>query len=448
MDFMFVKKLKILAFVTMFCSCIAAMAQEYEIPIAEDCFFKKAITEDGEKAVITIDGVPAFEIPTRSTSETAKVFLILRHFRKEALKVMGVKWFKAIILSSPSAESEQFPITTYYDSKNAFQFAPDELSFFKSKNGSMIESLIGVNVIGMSVDELFPIFGEGVRITTGSGFKYMHNLKDIQYGASDERVYFYTENDVVTEMSYEKEFSTNIASGLKSFWGYTPVSEGWCTKGECSYNNVKIRESIPNGAVVGKINVDDGADMAEVMVLKTATIGQRYNWVKIITKSGLSGWVYGKFVRPGIVGTSFEQCLNNSIEYCKWFAANPSNKPIFIDEFTGIDGVNYRRKIFNTCQIDYILDDNGGENFSSIEYYDVGSDFSDHFCGLGVGSSLEAAKNFSDDMKKADAVPFDNYQEFRHNSSLSWITVDQKHRISVETVDGIVTKIIIKVLYL
>ena len=439
---MIIDKLRFVALAVAFSVSIPVVAQE--ITITDNCVFTKAVIDDQEKSILAVDGVPAFEIATRSSSEMAKVFLLLKQFNKEALRVMGIKWFKATILSSPSNNQEQFAITTYYDSQSAFQFAPEELTYFRSKNGVMIESLIGINLIGMDTSDLFEIFGEGVRIPTGSGFRYMHNLKDIQYGQSDEKVYFYTENDVVTEIAYEKEQNIHIASGLKSFWGYTPVSDGWCTKAECSYNNVKIREKIPDGEVVGRISVDDGADMAEVMVLEMATIGQRYNWVRIVNKAGLTGWVYGKFVRPGIVGTSYEQCLNNSIEYCKWFAENPNKSALSVEEYTAIDGFNYRTKHYDSCQINYLLDDEGNEVFSSIEYNDVGNGLTDRFCGLYVGADLDAVKNFSDDMKKADAVPFDRYQEIRDFSTLSWVTVDQKHRITIETANGIVSKIIVK----
>lgn len=436
-------KLKSLAAAALMSVCIPAFAQENEAVIADNIVYSRAFVKGQERNVVFVDESPCYEIMTRSTAEAAKLFFLFRNISEDTMKVMGVKWFKATLLSSPMSGHEQFNIQTYYDSSNAFQFAPDYLSFFKSRNKAMVQSVTGVDLIGMSTSELLSIFGDGVRTTTGKGCRFMHNMCDLYSDAGDERIYFYVEDDVVTEVAYEHEPAVPIASGLKSFWGYTPVPEGWCTKGECSYSNVKIRESIPDGEVVGKISVDDGADMAEVMVLKTATLGHKYNWVKIVTKTGVTGWVYGKFVRPGVIGTSFERCLNNSIEYCKWFAENPNNIPNSV--VPGKNMYDVTTKYFDTCKIDYTTDESGMESFYAIEYTAPGNKFSDKFCGLGIGDDVMAAQSFAYDMEKADAVPFENYHEFQNNSVRSWITVDRKYQITVETADGVVSRISIRV---
>ncbi len=436
-------KLKTLAVAALISACFPAFAQDDEAVIADNIVYSRAFVKGQERNVVFVDDVPCYEIMTRSTSEAAKLFFLFRNFSESTMKVMGVKWFKAILLSSPMGSQEQFNIKTYYDSSNAFQFSPDRLTFFKSKNKAMVESVTGIDLIGMNISDVIDIFGDGVRTTAGNGSRYMHNMCDLNSSADDERIYFYTEDDIVTEVAYEYEPSEHIASGLKSFWGYTPVPEGWCTKGECSYNNVKIRESIPDGEVVGKINVDDGADMAEVMVLKTATLGHKYNWVKVVTKTGVTGWVYGKFVRPGVIGTSFERCLNDSIEYCKWFAENPNNVPNSV--VAGKNIYDITTKYFDTCKIEYTIDDAGREAFYSIEYTAPGNRFSDRFCGLGIGDDIFAAKNFAYYMEEADAVPFENYHEFQDNSVRSWITVDRKYQITVETADGVVSRITVRV---
>lgn len=433
--------LKTFAVAALLSASVPAFATD--VAIGDNIVYSKAIVKDQERNVVYVDRIPMYEVMTRSTAEAAKLFFSLKEFREDTLQVMGVKCFKATLLSTPVYGQEQFCINTYYDSSDAFQFALNSLNYFKSKNRAMVMSVTGVDLIGMNTSDLISRFGEGVKTDAGKGCRYMHNLHDLNSNATNERIYFYVEDDVVTEVAYEKEQTDHIASGMKSFWGYTPVPEGWCTKGECSYNNVKIRESIPDGAVVGKISVADGADLAEVMVLKTATLGQKYNWVKIITKSGITGWVYGKFVRPGVIGTSYEHCLNNSIEYCKWFAESTNNVPVSVSEGRGIYAG--RTKVFNTCKIDYTIDEAGREAFYAIEYTEPGNRFSDKFCGLGIGDDVFAARAFAADMLRADAVPFENYQEFQDNSVRSWITVDKKYQITVETSEGLVSRISVRV---
>ena len=417
---------------------------QYEEPVrlGEDCILSQMVLDDQEKLIVSINDTPSYEVVTRTYADTVKLFFIMRNFNEDTLKIFGIKWFNANLLSSPSEEHEKFIIKTYYDSDSAFQFAP-ALSFFRSKNKELVKSVIGVDLIGMTQEEMLQQFGEGTRTPTGKGYRYMHSMKDIVHNATDERFYFYTEDAVITEVAYEKHDAKELSVAMKSFWGYRPVPEGWLTKGECTSSNIKVLESVPDGEVLGHIGGPGKEN--EVMVLEIATTGGKFNWVKIVTKSGLTGWVYGKFIRPGLFGTSFEQTLNNSIEYCEWIAENLKVPNSIIENYDQNGRVASVTKVYNGYKVEYILPGAGEEEkFFSIEFTNRGVGHENRFCGIGIGDDIDAANDFAQNMLKADAVPYDRGQEFYQNSMLKWVTVDQKAEIIVGTCDGYVSCIIIR----
>ena len=410
--------------------------------ITDNTVLAQTVINDQEKLVVKINDVPYYEVVTRSYADTVKLFWIFRDFDEKTLKMMGIKWFKARLISDPSVEPEQFYINTYYDSDSAIQFAP-RLSFFRSKNREFVKSVTGVDLLGMSSNDMLAQFGEGIRTPAGKGYRYMHSVKDISGCGTDERLYFYTEDAVVTEIAYEKHEPIPYSQAMMSFWGYRPVSEGWLTKGECTGKNVKVYDSVPNGEVIGKIG-GPGLE-TEVMVLEIATTGEKFNWVKIVTRNGLTGWVYGKYIRPGLFGTSFEQTLNNSIEYCEWLAGTLRN-PNSVVENTDQNGrLASITKVYDNHKVEYLIPGAGSEEvFFSIEYTNPGVGHMNRFCGIGIGDDIEAANAFAANMQKADAVPYERGQEFFHNSMLKWVTVDQKAEIIVGTTDGYVSCIIIR----
>ena len=422
----------------------APVFSQYEEPISlgENCTLLQTVIDDQEKIVVCFDDVPSYEVVTRTFPDTVKLFFFLKDFNENTLKIFGIKWFKANLISSPSDEHSKFFIHTYYDSDSAFQFAPD-LSYFRSRNKELVKSVIGVDLIGMSQEDMLDLFGEGTRTPAGRGYRYMHSIKDILHNSSDERFYFYTEDAKITEIAYEKHNTEEQSVAMKSFWGYRPVPEGWLTKGECTAANIKVMDSIPDGNVIGTIG---GAGKEnEVMVLEIATTGDKFNWVKIVTKSGLTGWVYGKYIRPGIFGTSFEQTLNNSIEYCEWLAS-ALKSPKSVEENYDQNGIAASiTKVYNGYNVEYILPGGGNEEqFFSIEFTNQGIGHNNRFCGIGIGDDVDAANEFANNMLKADAVPYERGQEFYQNSMLKWITVDQKAEIIVGTSDGFVSCIIVR----
>lgn len=415
---------------------------ESDVRIGEDCYLSKAVIEEQEKVVVKQGGTPCYEVTTRSSSEVVKLFFVLKNIREDTLKMAGIKWFKATMLSAPSEEHEQFNVETYYDSNSAFQFAPN-LTFFKSKNKELVSSITGIDLIGMPIDEVVSMFGEGVMTPAGNGSRYMHNIKDIVAYASDEKIYFYASGNRVTEIAYECEHDMHISAAMKSFWGYQPVNDGWFTKGECTGTDVNVRAFAPDGEILGKISSD--SNDAEVMVLETATTGEEFNWVKIVTKSGLTGWVYGKYVRPGLFGTSFEQTLNNSIEYCEWLSSFLQS-PSHVEEDKNADGtINGFTKVYEGHTVKTVMVGlyKDIEEFDSIEYTDVGYSHNNRFCGLGVGDNIEAANIFAGNLLLADAVPFEKGQKFSEDCVLHWRTVGQDAEITVEMRQGMVSRIIV-----
>ena len=410
--------------------------------ITDNTLLVQAVEDGQEKLIVKIDDVPYYEVMTRSYADTVKLFWIFRNFDEKTLRMMGIKWFKARLISDPDVDPDQFYINTYYDSDSAIQFAP-KLSYFRSKNREFVKSVTNVDLLGMSANDMFAQFGEGIRTPAGKGYRYMHSIKDISGNGTNERFYFYTEDAVVTEVAYERHDAAPYSSAMMSFWGYQSVPEGWLTKGECTGKNVKVYDSVPNGEVIGKFG-GPGQDN-EVMVLEIATTGDKFNWVKIVAKNGLTGWVYGKYIRPGLIGTSYEQTLNNSIEYCEWLAGTLGS-PNSITENTDQNG---RRasvtKVYDNHKVEYMLPGAGSEEvFFSIEYTAPGEGHKNRFCGIGIGDDIDAANAFAANMQKADAVPYERGQEFFHNSMLKWVTVDQKAEIIVGTTDGYVSCIIIR----
>ena len=410
--------------------------------ITDNTLLTQSVIDDQEKLVVKVNDVPYYEVVTRSYADSVKLFWIFRDFEEQTLKMMGIKWFKARLISDPSLESDRFYINTYYDSDSAIQFAP-RLSFFRSKNREFVKSVTGVDLLGMSSNDMLAQFGEGVRTPAGKGYRYMHSIKDISGNGTDERLYFYTEEAVVTEIAYERHEPIPYSHAMMSFWGYRPVPEGWLTKGECTGKKVKVFDSVPDGEVIGHIG-GPGLEN-EVMVLEIATTGDKFNWVKIVTKNGLTGWVYGKYIRPGLLGTSFEQTLNNSIEYCEWLAGTLRN-PISVEENTDQNGkLASITKVYKNHKVEYLVPGAGSEEvFYSIEYTNPGVGHINRFCGIGIGDDIDAANAFAANMQKADAVPYERGQEFFQNSMLKWVTVDQKAEIIVGTTDGYVSCIIIR----
>ena len=295
----------------------------------------------------------------------------------------------------------------------------------------------------MAQSDMLQYFGEGVRTPAGQGYRFMHSLKDIVNNDTDERFYFYTENAEVTEVAYEVHSVNEHSVAMKSFWGYRPVPEGWLTKGECTSVNVKVYDSVSDGKVIGKIG-GKGLEN-EVMILELATTGIKFNWVKIVTKSGLTGWVYSKFVRPGVYGTSFEQTLNNSLEYCEWLAGTLGT-PNYIEENSDQYGKPASiTKTYNDYKVEYILPGSGNQgSFYSLEFISAGTDHNKRFCGIGIGDDLEAANDFARNLLNADAVPYEKGQEFYQDSLLKWVTVDRKYEIIVGTSEGYVSCIIVR----
>ncbi len=410
--------------------------------ITENTYLVHSVIDDQEKLVVKINDVPYYEVVTRSYADSVRLFWIFRNFDENTLKMMGIKWFKARLISDPSVEPDQFYIDTYYDSDSAIQFAPG-LSFFRSRNKEFVKSVTGVDLLGMSLSDLLAQFGEGVRTPAGKGYRYMHSIKDISGNGTDERLYFYTEDAVVTEIAYEKHEAIPYSPAMMSFWGYRPVSEGWMTKGECTGKKVKVLDSVPDGEVVGYIG-GPGLEN-EVMVLEIATTGDKFNWVKVVTKNGLTGWVYGKYIRPGLLGTSFEQTLNNSIEYCEWLAGTLGTPDSIIENTDQNGKLASITKVYNNHKVEYLMPGAGSEEvFFSIEYTNPGVGHKNRFCGIGIGDDIEAANAFAANMQKADAVPYERGQEFFQNSMLKWVTVDQKAEIIVGTLDGYVSCIIIR----
>ncbi len=438
-----IKKLSLAVLVALLISETPIFAQ-YEEPVrlGEGLMLTKKVLDDQEKLLVTINDVPSYEVLTRTYADSVKLFFFLRDFNESTLKMFGIKWFKATLLSSPSEDHGKVYIQTYYDSDSAFQFAPN-LTFFRSKNKELVKSVIGVDLIGMSQEELYEYFGEGVRTPAGRGYRYMHSLKDISTNSTIEKLFFYTEDAKVTEIAYERHDSEEVSVAMKSFWGYRSVPEGWLTKGECTAHNVKVMDSVPDGEVIGKIGGPNREN--EVMVLELATTGDKFNWVKIVTKSGLTGWVYSKFIRPGVYGTSFEQTLNNSIEYCEWLAETLGTPNSIIENTDQNGNVASVTKIYDSHKVEYILPDSGkSERFYSIEFTSLGVGHKNRFCGIGIGDDVEAANDFAANMLKADAVPYEREQEFYQNSMLKWVTVDKKAEIIVGTSDGYVSCIIIR----
>ena len=417
---------------------------QYEEPVrlGEGLMLTQKVIDDQEKLVVTINDVHSYEVLTRTYADTVKLFFFLRDFDENTLKMYGIKWFMATLLSLPSEERDKIYIQTYYDSDSAFQFAP-HLTFFRSRNKELVKSVIGVDLIGMSQDELFTYFGEGVRTPAGRGYRFMHSLKDIANNLMTEKFFFYTEDAVVTEVAYERHDVEEPSVAMKSFWGYRPVPEGWLTKGECTAENISVKISVPNGEVIGKIGGPDKEN--EVMVLELATTGGRFNWVKIVTKSGLTGWVYSKFIRPGVFGTSFEQTLNNSIEYCEWLAGTLGTPDSIIENTDQNGRTASVTKVYDGYKVEYILPGYGeSEKFYSIEFTNPGKGHQNRFCGIGIGDDIDAANDFAANMLKADAVPYERDQEFYQNSMLKWATVDKKAEIIVGTSDGYVSCIIVR----
>ena len=440
------KKLTLAVLVALLFSGAPAFSQ-YEEPVklGEGIMLTQKVIDDQDKLIVTIDDVPTYEVLTRTYADTVKLFFFLRDFSESTLKMYGIKWFKATLLSSPTEEHKKINIQNYYDSESAFQFAPN-LTFFRSKNKELVKSVIGVDLIGMSQDELFTYFGEGVRTPAGRGYRYMHSLKDISTNSTTEKFFFYTEDAIVTEVAYERHDSEEPSVAMKSFWGYRPVPEGWLTKGECTAENISVKVSVPNGATIGKIGGPDREN--EVMVLELATNGDRFNWVKIVTRSGLTGWVYSKYIRPGVYGTSFEQTLNNSIEYCEWLAETLGTPNSIIENTDQNDKVASVTKVYDGYKVEYILPGYGEtEKFYSIEFTNPGKGHQNRFCGIGIGDDVDAANDFAANMLKADAVPYERDQEFYQNSMLKWATVDKKAEIIVGTSDGYVSCIIVRKLF-
>lgn len=410
--------------------------------ITENTLLVHSVIDDQEKLVVKINDIPYYEVVTRSHADSVRLFWIFRNFDEKTLKMMGIKWFKARLISDPAVEPDQFYIDTYYDSDSAIQFAPS-MSYFRSRNKEFVKSVTGMDLLGMPLSDMLSQFGEGVRTPAGKGYRYMHSIKDISGNGTDERIYFYTEDAVVTEIAYEKHEAVPYSAAMMSFWGYRPVSEGWLTKGECTGKNIKVLDSIPDGEVMGYIG-GPGLEN-EVMVLEIATTGDRFNWVKVVTKNGLTGWVYGKYIRPGLLGTSFEQTLNNSIEYCEWLAGTLGT-PNAVVENTDQNGKTASiTKVYNNHKVEYLTPGAGSDEvFFSIEYTNPGVGYKNRFCGIGIGDDIEAANAFAANMAKADAVPYERGQEFFQSSMLKWVTVDQKAEIIVGTVDGYVSCIIIR----
>lgn len=412
------------------------------VKLSKDCFLTKTVTDDLERLVVTIKGTPSYEITTRSYADTVRLFFNIKGFDEDTLKVMGIKWFKATLISPETEEHRKFYIHTYYDSDSAFQFAP-KLSYFRSKNKELVKSVLGADLIGMTKEDMFQAFGEGVRTPAGNGYRYMHCIKDLLNDKCNERIYFYTDDDKITEISYEKHDNNEYSKTMKSFWGYRPVPEGWFTKGECTSTNVDVRESVPDGEVIGKIGGPGKEN--EVMVLEIATTGDKFNWVKIVTKSGLTGWVYGKNIRPGLFGTSFEQTLNNSLEYCEWLAGTLGTPNNIIENNDQNGKPASVTKVYDGYKVEYILPGSGtDETFYSIEFTNPGIGHNNRFCGIGIGDDVNAANDFAANMLKADAVPYERRQEFYQNSMLKWVTVDRKAEVIVATSDGKVSCIIVR----
>ena len=410
--------------------------------ITDNTMLTHSVIDDQEKLVVKVNDVPYYEVVTRSYADTVKLFWIFRNFDEQTLKMMGIKWFKARLISDPSVDPDQFYINTYYDSDSAIQFAPN-LSYFRSRNKEFVKSITGVDLLGMASNDMLAQFGEGVRTPAGKGYRFMHSIKDISGNGTDERLYFYTEDAVVTEIAYEKHEVVPYSSAMMSFWGYRPVSEGWLTKGECTGKKVKVLDSVPDGEVIGHIG-GPGLEN-EVMVLEIATTGDKFNWVKIVTKNGLTGWVYGKYIRPGLLGTSFEQTLNNSIEYCEWLAGTLRNPNSVIENTDQNGRLASVTKVYDNHKVEYLMPGAGSEEvFFSIEYINPGIGHKNRFCGIGIGDDIDAANAFAENMQKTDAVPYERGQEFYQNSMLKWVTVDQKAEIIVGTTDGYVSCIIIR----
>lgn len=435
-----------LAFFSLFMIEAPAFSQYSESEfITDNTFLTQSVVDDHEKLLVKINDVPYYEVVTRTKVDAVKLFWIFRNFDENTLKMMGIKWFKARLISDPSVEPEQFYINTYYDSDSAVQFAPS-LSFFRSKNKEFVKSITGVDLLGLSTSDMISQFGEGIRTPTGRGYRYMHSIKDISGKETDERLYFYTEDSLVTEVAYEKHDAVPYSSAMMSFWGYRPVPEGWLTKGECTGKKVNVLASVPDGEVIGKIG-GPGLEN-EVMVLEIATTGGKFNWVKIVTPKGLTGWVYGKYIRPGLFGTSFEQTLNNSIEYCEWLSGTLGTPNSIIENKDQNGRLASITKVYDNHKVEYLVSGSGSDEvFFSLEYTNPGNSHINRFCGIGIGDDIDAANDFAANMQKSDAVPYERGQEFFQNSMLKWITVDQKAEIIVATSDGYVSCIIIRKIF-
>lgn len=373
-------------------------------------------------------------------------------------------WHKNIFRQTSNHAGAKFVVEALATQDSAIEVTFKEgvndyfMTFFKSKNASIIKEATGLSLIGMTPKEIEKTFGKYQDLAEHSNPSINYTFENQTCDGPTKVMELHMTDGKVSEILLTVDPAYPYEPAVSEYCYYSELPEGWFTKGTVIGTNVKVRENPQKGKVIATI----GNDYPEMMFAEIKDTNEEFPWVHIITNYDkenehtllADGWIYGKDVSPSFRGFNMNTAFDNCFEYFKWLppylgkaATTQKNTP---DE----DGMISAIQNWPEKGIKLYLN-NFEQDSVTVTGVEITKD-TYAFAGLKVGADLNAIKKFDACLNKAN-FKLSQSSKITANGSMKWttsITAEELaeeegdseqdlREVTVETSNGKVSKIML-----